>query len=150
MLALRGTEYARPASIRVLPSALEAAPDAAAWASALGVPVEIGERWDWRRAAGDTGPSLLRFGSRWRAYAGIGNRLKPAMWIVLIALAVHGVALGVDWVRLAREQRDLRLRLETRFRALFPEAVAVADPVLQMRRKLAEARHAGGQADDSD
>jgi general secretion pathway protein L len=38
----------------------------------------------------------------------------------------------------------------SRFRAAFPEAVAVADPVLQMRRKLADARHAVSQPDDGD
>jgi general secretion pathway protein L len=69
---------------------------------------------------------------------------------VAVALAVHGLALVVDWTRLAGEQRSLRAQMEARFRAAFPEAVAVADPALQMRRKLAEARHAVGQPDRSD
>jgi general secretion pathway protein L len=40
--------------------------------------------------------------------------------------------------------------MESRFRSAFPEALAVADPALQMRRKLAEARHAAGQTDSGD
>jgi general secretion pathway protein L len=40
--------------------------------------------------------------------------------------------------------------MESRFRAAFPDAVAVVDPALQMRRKLAEARHAAGQSDSGD
>jgi general secretion pathway protein L len=40
--------------------------------------------------------------------------------------------------------------MESRFRAVFPEAVAVVDPALQMRRKLAEARHAAGEPDGGD
>jgi len=40
--------------------------------------------------------------------------------------------------------------MESRFRAAFPDAVAVVDPALQMRRKLAEAHHATGQADSGD
>ena len=40
--------------------------------------------------------------------------------------------------------------MEARFRAAVPDAVAVADPALQMRRKLAEARHAAGVADGGD
>jgi general secretion pathway protein L len=71
-------------------------------------------------------------------------------WIVVGALALHGLALIGDWVRLASEQRSLRQQMESRFRAAFPEALAVADPALQMRRKLTEARHAVGQPDDGD
>jgi general secretion pathway protein L len=40
--------------------------------------------------------------------------------------------------------------MDARFRASFPDAVAVVDPVLQMRRKLAEARHAAGLPDGGD
>jgi len=40
--------------------------------------------------------------------------------------------------------------MESRFRATFPDTVAVADPALQMRRKLAQARHAAGQSDRGD
>jgi general secretion pathway protein L len=60
------------------------------------------------------------------------------------------VALIVDWTRLASEQRSLRAQMEARFRSAFPDAVAVADPALQMRRKLADARHAAGQPDGGD
>ena len=77
-------------------------------------------------------------------------RLRPAAWIVGAALGVHALALVVDWTRLASEQRSLRAHMVARFRAAFPEAVAVADPALQMRRKLAEARHAAGQPDSGD
>ena len=47
-------------------------------------------------------------------------------------------------------QQQLRQQMEARFRALFPAAVAVADPVLQTRRQLAVARHAAGQSDAGD
>jgi general secretion pathway protein L len=51
---------------------------------------------------------------------------------------------------LAQEQRTLRRQMESRFRAAFPDAIAVVDPVLQMRRKISEARHAAGQPDSGD
>jgi general secretion pathway protein L len=60
------------------------------------------------------------------------------------------IASGVDWMLLAGSQRALRNDMENRFRALFPDAVAVVDPALQMRRKLTEARHAAGEADSTD
>ena len=40
--------------------------------------------------------------------------------------------------------------MEARFRATFPDAVAVVDPALQMRRKIIEARHGAGQSDSGD
>ena len=40
--------------------------------------------------------------------------------------------------------------MESRFRTAFPDAVAVVDPALQMRRKLVEAHHAAGQPDSGD
>jgi general secretion pathway protein L len=82
--------------------------------------------------------------------ASVRARLRPAAWIVGVALTVHALALVVDWTRLASEQSSLRARMESRFRAAFPEAVAVADPALQMRRKLTDARHAAGQTDSAD
>ncbi|MEQ1669113.1 MAG: GspL/Epsl periplasmic domain-containing protein, partial [Sulfuriferula sp.] len=66
------------------------------------------------------------------------------------ALAVHAVALIVSSALLASEQHTLRGQMETQFRAAFPDAVAVVDAPLQMRRKLAEARHAAGVTDNSD
>jgi len=60
------------------------------------------------------------------------------------------VALAADWARLAAEQRALRAQMESHFRSAFPDAVAVADPGLQMRRQLAAARHAASQADEGD
>jgi general secretion pathway protein L len=50
----------------------------------------------------------------------------------------------------AKARLHLRAQMESRFRAAFPDAVAVVDPALQMRRKLTEARHAAGRADGGD
>jgi general secretion pathway protein L len=40
--------------------------------------------------------------------------------------------------------------MAAQFRATIPDAVAVVDPVLQMRRKIAEARHAVGRPENGD
>lgn len=139
-----------PASIAVYASAPDAAPGLDAWQRALGVALRIAEPWDWRTASAEAGISLAQQRAGWRLPPGTLARLRPAVWIVGVALAVHALALVADWTRLAGEQRGLRARMEARFRAAFPEAVAVADPALQMRRKLAEARHAAGQPDSGD
>ena len=139
-----------PAGIDLHLTAPEALPDIEAWQRALGVKIFPAERWDWRRAPPDAGVSLSREHRRWRSLAGMLTRLRPAAWLVGIALAIHGAALVIDWARLAAEQRSLRTQMESRFRSVFPDAVAVADPALQMRRKLAEARHGANRPDDGD
>jgi len=139
-----------PAAIAVYATAPDAPLEIEAWQRALGVALRLAEPWDWRTAPAEAGVSLAQERARWRLPPGTLARLRPAAWIVGTALAVHALALVVDWTRLASEQRSLRTRMESRFRASFPEAVAVADPALQMRRKLAEARHAVGQPDSGD
>lgn len=142
--------HVRPASVAVYTTASDATPDIAAWQKELGVTLRSAGRWNWWAASPDAGISLAQENRRWRAYSGITKRLRPAAWILGAALAVHAAALVIDWVSLANEQRGLRQGMEAHFRATFPDALAVVDPVLQMRRKLTEARHAAGQSDGSD
>ena len=127
-----------------------AAPDLDAWQRKLGVAPRLAGPWDWRRAPPDAGVSLAQERQRWRLLPGTLQRLRPVAWLVGIAVAVHALALIADWTRLADEQRSLRQQMESRFRTAFPDAVAVADPALQMRRKLTDARHAAGQPDSGD
>jgi len=141
---------AGPSSIAIYPTSPEAAPDIAAWQSELGIALRMAGTWDWRTVPPGAGVSLAQERQRWRLFSGAASHLRPAAWIVGGALALHAVALVVDWTSLANEQRALRQQMESRFRASFPEAVAVVDPALQMRRKLAEARHAAGQSDSGD
>ena len=141
---------ARPSTLAVHVTAPEAAPDVASWQKSLGVACHVAGPWDWRAAPPEAGVALVRERQSWRALAGVAARLKPAAWIAAGALALHAAALVADWTLLAGEQRALRRQMEARFRAAVPDAVAVADPALQMRRKLAEARHAAGVADGGD
>ena len=139
-----------PSSIAIHPTSPEAAPDIAAWQSELGIALRMAAAWDWRTAPPGAGVSLAQERQRWRLFSGTASHLRLAAWIVGGALALHAVALVTDWTALASEQRALRQQMESRFRASFPEAVAVVDPALQMRRKLAEARHVAGQSDSGD
>jgi len=150
MLKEAGVHSARPTSIALYTSAADATPDIDAWTEALGVAVRLAGNWDWRTAPSGTGVSLGQEQQRWRAFTGVAARLRPAAWVLGAALVIQAIALVIDWTSLASEQRNLRQQLESRFRTAFPDAVAVADPVLQMRRKLAEARHAAGRPDSGD
>ena len=144
------TKGSRPRSLALYTTAADALPEVEAWGNSLGVPIRLAGPWDWREAASDEGISLVRESPRWRGLPVVASQFRVAAWIAGIALAIHAIALVVDWTLLAGEQRSLRRQMDTRFRAAFPDAVAVVDPLLQMRRKLAEARHAAGQPDVGD
>jgi general secretion pathway protein L len=144
---LRG---APPDAIAVHVIAPGAAPDLEAWQRELGVALHELGPWDWRAAPEQAGIALAQERRKWRIAPAALASLRPAAWIVGAAFALHGVALIADWARLASEQRAVRAEMETRFRSVFPDAVAVADPALQMRRQLAAARHRAGLPDGGD
>jgi general secretion pathway protein L len=128
----------------------EPLPDIDAWQQELGVPIHLRGAWDWRTLSLDSTVSLPWEHKRRQIFPGLSARSRPAMWIVAVALGIHAVALAADWALLANEQKTLRQQMESQFRTVFPAAIAVVDPVLQMRRKLIEARRAAGLADNSD
>lgn len=141
---------AEPKAIALHLTRPDVAPDIEAWQRQLGVALRLAGIWDWRSAPPAGGVRLVQQGRRWRLFSGMSARLRPAAWILGAALILHAAALVTDRTLLAGEQRQLRQQMEARFRLSFPETVAVADPALQMRRKLAEARHAAGQTDSGD
>ena len=143
-------EGERPGAIAVYVSAPAQAPDFKLWEAALGVPLRPMGAWDWRSAPSETGVGLAQNRRTWRLTPGALASLRPAAWIAGAALAIHGASLVADWTLLAAESRSLRARMEARFRSAFPDAVAVADPALQMRRQLAAARHRAGVPDAGD
>ena len=150
MLEEADAHTAGPTSIAIYTTAPDAAPDLDAWTRELGIAVRLAGAWDWRTAPADAGVSLAQERQRWRAFSGAVSGLRPAALVLGAALAIHAVALVIDWTSLASEQRALRQQMEARFRSAFPDAVAVVDPALQMRRKLVEAHHAAGQPDSGD
>lgn len=150
MLEEAATRGVVPTTLALYTTQPDAKPDFSAWQRELGIAIYHAGAWDWRTAAADAGVSLTRQRQRWQGLAGMMTRLRPAAWIASIALVLHAVVLVADWSLLENDQRLLRQHMETQFRAVFPDAVAVVDPVLQMRRKLAEARHDAGYTDSSD
>jgi general secretion pathway protein L len=140
----------QPRSIALYMTKVDAAIDVEAWQDELRTPLRIAGTWDWRSAPSDSGAAPLLQRNRWPGFRRSLAQLRPAAWIAAAALGLHAVALMTDWALLANEQRSLRQQMEARFRSAFPETVAVVDPALQMRRKLADARHAAGQPDSGD
>ena len=144
------TRNAAPSEIALYTNAEAKLPDLEAWRQLIGVDLKPAGVWERLHAPASAGVDVAVHQRKWRVDSGTFARLRPAAWIAGMALAIHAGALTIDWVRLSNEQKALRTQMESRFRGLFPDAVAVADPALQMRRKLAEVRRAANKPDESD
>lgn len=128
-------------------------PDLDQWHARLAVPVKLDKAWDWAAEAlqAAVGINLLQ-----GDFAPAGSsadwlpRLKPAL---VLAGMIAALQLGgglVDWALLNHEKGKLLAGMEGSFRRAFPEAKVVVDAPLQMRRNLADLRHAVGQPDSGD
>lgn len=144
------TRGASPTALALFVTASSAQPDITAWQQSLGISIRLAQQQDWRKAPAPAGIQLDSPRWHWRPSSATLSRWRPVGWIFLAALVLHSTALLADRLRLANEQQQLRQQMETRFRALFPTAVAVADPVLQTRRQLTQARHAVDRPDAGD
>jgi general secretion pathway protein L len=142
-----------PKAVRVLLAGGAEAPDTARWAESLHAPVAVVGKWapEESDAAAAACPNLLpgAGGGRWSG-RDLAVRFRPAAILAIAILGLHGVLTVADWSRLAYEARGLRGDMEAAFRKAFPEANAVVDPALQMRRNVADLRRAAGEPDTAD
>ena len=141
---------ALPSAITLHAASDQVRPDLVAWQDSLGVKLQFASQPDWRTVLAIGGARLDQERQQWRPTTAALARWRPVAWILLAALVLHSAALLVDRMRLSAEQHQLQQQMEARFRAMFPDAVAVADPALQTRRQLAQVRHAANQPDAGD
>src|SRR5258706_1337188 len=121
------------------------------WERELGVPSDAAPPW---RAWQSNGPPVIEFlqgefAARHGARA-LWPRLRPAALLVGAALAIEVVGTFSQWGALRYEKARLRAQMNERFRTAFPQAQAIRDPALQMRRNLDAARTAAGVPQASD
>jgi general secretion pathway protein L len=139
----------RPPALRVHTEADAPLPDLERWSADAGVKLVPGSRWEMlsRGAPGPGTIELLTADLAPRARALAALRVPRAAVLLAASIALVQVALDAAqaW-QLDRERSRLRANAETIFRSAFPEAKAVVDPVLQMRRNLAELRRSRGLA----
>ncbi|MDQ3195520.1 MAG: type II secretion system protein GspL [Burkholderiales bacterium] len=146
---------AAPAQLIVRPARGAVLPDIQQWADALQIDVVAGERWDWferiDRLGADDGINLMQddFAPRSAARDWL-PRLRPALVLLGLIIAVQIVGAAVDWFALHRQRDALQATIEQRFRSAFPDARVVVDAPLQLRRNLEELRRGAGQAEPND
>ena len=118
----------------------------------LPLPLVSAPAWDWRRSPipenalnllwGDFAPRTP-FREWWPS-------LRPAVWILLAALAVEMFGTNLQWAGLTAEKNNLAREMERIFRTTFGATSTLVNAPLQMQRNLAELRHAAGVPDNSD
>lgn len=124
--------------------------DAAAWNSALGIPVTADDTDPWTSDAGTAAPLNLLQGE----YAPAGQAhqytrpLRPAI-IMLAVLVIGAISVDViEWLRLRGVHRGYVAEMHDIFRQSFPGEQAQYDPYAQMQRKLESLQARGsGPAD---
>jgi general secretion pathway protein L len=77
-------------------------------------------------------------------------KIRPAAVILLFAFAIEAIGTNIEWAMLAHEKKSLDQDMARSFHAAFGEASTLVNAPLQMRRNLAELRHAAGLQDDGD
>lgn len=122
-----------------------------AWQNCLGLSVQHAGDYLWRDApdhaarnllTGDFAPPRAR-GEGW-------SSLRPAAWIAAFSLAIYSVFSFAEWAHLEHQKSTLRQQMTDRFRATFPQAQTIVDPVLQMQRLYDQLRRERGQLGATD
>ena len=125
--------------------------DGSSWESELGVPCEGAGPWHaWQSVERPSVEFLQGEFAHRRALSARWAPLRPAAILTGAALAIEVIGTFVHWGALRYEKAQLEARMHDQFKGVFPQAQAVVDPALQMRRNLQAARSAAGVAQESD
>jgi general secretion pathway protein L len=130
---------------------VDSAADVRAWERELGVPCEAASPWRAWQALGRPPIEFLQgeFAAR-HGLRALWPRLRFAALLAAAAIAVEIAGVFAQWGALRHEKARLEAQMNERFRTAFPQAQAIVDPALQMRRNLHAARAAAGMAQESD
>lgn len=144
-LALDAARGAGSAPLRIVIRA-DSPPDVNAWVRELGVPCEAAGPWRPWQCVGRPSIEFLQgdFARTSGALSRLWPRLRPAALLAASAVAIEVAGTFCHWGVLRYEKAQLEARMNDQFRAAFPQAQAIVDPALQMRRNLQAARAAAG------
>ena len=126
--------------------------DRGRWAQALGVDILVENKTIWESLHPDHCPfNMLQgeFTPRKQANTTFA-RLRPAALVLGIWLLGNIVAGVWEWSTLRAAEKAARQESIKIFKSSFPDAKAIVDPALQMKRKLDELKGLSGQFGDDD
>ena len=142
----------KPSSVRVHVDGGVPLPDLARFAAETGIAFTPGTQWDML-SNGQPGAGTIDLlqGELAPRRTALSSRIPRAALITAASIvALQGLFIGADALRMGRERDRLEAQREAIFRGAFPEAKAVVDPELQMSRNLEELRRARGLAEGDD
>ncbi len=135
----------------------DAAIDVSPWAGKLGIAVELVAPPSAREKVSrlfDKNARRIDFLTGAFARAGGWSEriklLRPAITVAVLMLVLQCGFSALDWWRLERERRAIEAGMIATFKTAFPDARAIVDPALQMRRNLDAIRRERGIAGASD
>jgi len=137
----------RPTGIRAHTDGGAVLPDLARWSEESGIPFAPGSQWETLAQAEPTSGAINLLQGEFSPRRHARTRLpRAAVWLAIGIAVLQMSLVAIDAGRLRHERSRLEARREAIFRDAFPEARAVVDAELQMKRNLAEMRRAHGIA----
>jgi len=122
-------------------------PDLGRWVNDSGVRFAAGTQWETiAKGVPSTDAINLLQGEFSPRRAGRARLPRAAVWLAVAIAVLQMTFVAVDAARLRNERTALEAKREAIFRDAFPEASAVVDPDLQMKRNLGELRRGHGIA----
>jgi general secretion pathway protein L len=137
----------KPHGVRVHTEGGASLPDLERWTSDSGVRFTRGSQWETLSKAEPSGSAINLLHGEFSPRRDARTRLpRAAIWLG-VAIAVLQMSLvAIDAGRLRLERARLEARREAIFRDAVPEARAVVDPELQMKRILVDLKRTHGIA----
>lgn len=135
----------RPEGIRVHTEGGATLPDLERWTADSGARFARGTRWEeLAKDDPDAGAINLLQGEFSPRRASRARLPRGAIWLAVAIAVLQMSFVAIDAVRLRHERTKLEQRREAIFRDAVPEARAIVDPDLQMRRILTELKRDHG------
>lgn len=108
------------------------------------------DRWEhWvsaaRSAKGGAAPDLAAGLGATGAQSRAWQRWRWPLRLALLAVVVNLAGMNIEWLRMKREERELRESMVQIFRAAYPKETVIRDPAAQMRMNIAAAKAGSGE-----
>lgn len=124
---------------------------ATTWQNTLGLPVRISNSAGARKSLATLKGNLLtgEFAPAKPARAWVAAA-KPALILAAAIVALQGIFTTIDFWQMDRKRVALERDMRATFQATFPQATAIVDPALQMRRNLDALKRERGLVSEDD
>ncbi len=123
------------------------------WSNSLNLDIEQCGTWAWQNAETHDASTLNLLQGEFAPPKKNKTwlpQLRPVFVLIGLIVTVQLVALFADWLLLRQEHQRLQNEMVATFKQAFPEATAIVDPALQMRRNLSDIQRAHGTLASTD